>query len=97
VDELALLDAEGLLWPCYHRSETGQVEPTGVTVHAGFGPRDGYYLALGHIGVALAIYHDKTEWLPRLTAAIGGIVESGLTESHEKVILEFFASQELDG
>lgn len=97
VDELALLDAEGLLWPCYHRSEDGQVEPTGVAIHPGFGPQEGYYLALGHIGVALALYREEAEWLPRLTAAIGEIVESGLTEAHERLILNFFASHEGDG
>lgn len=96
VNELALLNAEGLLWPRYQRSETGQMEPTGVPVYSGFGPREGYYLALGHIGVAVALYRDETEWLPRLTDAIGNIVECGLTEADERVILEFFASQEAD-
>lgn len=94
VDELALLDAEGLLWPRYQRSESGHMEPTGVPVHPGFGPQDGYFLALGHLGVALAVYQEQADWLPRLTEAIGEIVAEGLTAAHENLLLEFFASDE---
>lgn len=94
VDELALLDAEGLLWPCYQRSESGHMEPTGVAVSPGFGPQEGYFLALGHLGVALAVHEAQPDWLPRLTEAIGEIVTEGLTPDRENLLLGFFAPGE---
>lgn len=94
VDELSLLDAEGLLWPRYQRSESGQMEPTGAAVHPEFGPQEGYFLALGHLGVALAVHQEQADWLPRLTGAIGEIVTTGLTAAHEALLLKFFGSEE---
>lgn len=94
VQEMAFLNAEGLLWPCYHRPEAGgEMEPTGVTVHPGFGPQEGYFLALGHLGVALAVHQGASAWLPRLTSTIGEMVETGLTKEHEAVILSFFKEE----
>jgi hypothetical protein len=95
VEELAGLDAEGLLWPVYERSPQGPFMPTGVAVHAGFGAEEGYFLALAHIGVALAVLREEPEAVAPLAGAIGELVESGLQPGHEPLIRE--ALQPLEG
>ena len=86
-EELANLDAEGLLWPVYQRGADGPLEPTGIEVHPGFDARHGYYLALGHVGVALSVMKDDPEAVNRLAGAVGEIVQAGLTAEHEAAIL----------
>lgn len=87
VEELAELNAEGLIWPVYQRSEAGPVEPTGVTVHPDFGPEAGWFLALAHIGVALAIHQEDEAVVSRLTPVIADLVQHGLTPEGEVTIL----------
>jgi len=87
VDELAELDAEGLLWPVYERNSEGRVVETGVEVHPGFSGEHGYFLALAHIGVAVALNRGETATVQQLAESIADMVESGSTAAHEERIL----------
>jgi hypothetical protein len=86
-EELAVLDAEGLIWPLYQRSAQGAFEPTGVAVHPGFDGRSAYFVALGHIAVALAVLREQPDLIGQLAGAVGEIVTAGLTPAHEALIL----------
>lgn len=86
-EELAELDAEGLIWPLYQRGEQGAMERTGAEVHPGFDSRSAYFVALGHIAVALAVLQEQPEQISRLAGAVAEIVGSGLTSEHEALIL----------
>lgn len=96
VEELANLNAEGLLWPVYERSPEGPMEPTGLEVHPSFDGQAGYYLALAHLGVAVALNREDHETVERLAGVIAQMVESGLQEAHEPVILAALAPLEGD-
>lgn len=87
-EELANLDAEGLLWPMYQRDEAGHIVPTGAVVQPGFDARASYYLALAHVGVALAVLRDDQELLGQLVGAIGEMVEATLLPEHETLVLQ---------
>jgi hypothetical protein len=87
VEELAELNAEGLIWPIYQRSESGAIEPTGVAVHPDFGPEAGWFLALAHIGVALALHRGDEASVGRLSPVIADLVQHGLTPEGEATIL----------
>lgn len=87
VEELAELDAEGLLWPVFERSPDGPIEATGVEIHPGFNAEAGYYLALAHIGVALAVHRENDEAVAMLAGLIGEMVESGIQPGHQEAIL----------
>lgn len=87
VEELAELNAEGLLWPVYERRAEGPVEPTGLQVHPSFDARAGYFLALGHIAVAVAVHREDQAVVSALATAIFSMVESGLEPAHEALIL----------
>lgn len=87
VEELAELDAEGLLWPVYERSPDGPMEPTGIVVYPGFDTEAGYYLALAHIGVALAVHREDEQAVSGLAGVISELVESGLQPGHQEAIL----------
>lgn len=91
VEELAGLNAEGLLWPVYERSEEGPMEPTGLKVHSSFDAQAGYYLALAHLGVAVALNHEDTETVNQLAGVLAELVENGLQEGHEPVIVAALA------
>ncbi|HWI53330.1 MAG TPA: hypothetical protein VNT01_14400 [Symbiobacteriaceae bacterium] len=86
-EELANLDAEGLLWPMYQRSENGQIAPTGAVVQPGFDARCSYYLALAHVGVALAVLRDDQATLTELVGAIDEMVQSALVPDHESLVV----------
>lgn len=86
IDELAELDAEGLIWPLYQRSPEGPMAPTGAAVYPGFGARDAYCLALAHIGVALAVHREEQAAVGELAGAVAAIVASGVTPEHERLI-----------
>jgi len=86
-EELANLDAEGLLWPMYQRDEQGNIAPTGAVVQPGFDARSSYYLALAHVGVALAVLREDQETLNQLAGAIDEMVQSTLLPDHETLIL----------
>lgn len=88
VEELAELDAEGLLWPVYQRGPEGPVADTGVQIHPGFDAQAGYFLALGHIAVALAVHREDEALVAQLAAGIGDLVESGLTPAFEHLVTE---------
>lgn len=87
VEELASLNAEGLLWPVYERSPEGPMEPTGLAIHPSFTSRSGYYLALAHLGVALALNREDTASVAGLAEMIAELVEQGLKPEHEPAIL----------
>lgn len=88
VEELAEMDAEGLLWPMYQRTDgDGPVTATGLTVQAGFDAEAGYFLALAHIGVALSVTREDQEAVAALASVIAGLVETGLTKEYEAIIL----------
>lgn len=87
VEELAELNAEGLIWPVYERTESGAIEPTGVVVHPEFGPEAGWFLALAHIGVALALHREDEGAVNRLTPIIADLIQDGLTLAGEATIL----------
>lgn len=86
-EELAGLDAEGLLWPLYQRDGQGHLTPTGAVVQPGFDARSSYYLALAHVGVALAVLREDQEALGELAGAIREMVEATLLPEHESLIL----------
>ncbi|HLN60711.1 MAG TPA: hypothetical protein VK464_04095 [Symbiobacteriaceae bacterium] len=86
-EELAELDAEGLIWPVYERSPEGPFIESGARVHGGFDAHHGCYLALAHLGVALSVLREDQSALNSLFGAIGSIVTSGLTAEHEQLIL----------
>lgn len=86
-EELANLDAEGLLWPMYQRNDHGQIEPTGAVVQPGFDTRCSYYLALAHVGVALAVLREDRATLNELAGAIDEMVESALMPEHEALVV----------
>jgi hypothetical protein len=86
IDELAKLDAEGLIWPLYQRSPDGPMSETGAVVYPGFGAQDAYCLALAHIGVALAVHRDEHAAVGELAGAVAAIVASGVTPAHERLI-----------
>lgn len=88
VEELANLDAEGLLWPLYERTGDGRMESTGHPLSPTFGAPDGYFLALAHIGVALAVHQEEQERVSALAATIAALVEGGVTPGHEALILD---------
>lgn len=94
VEELAGLDAEGLLWPVYQRTGQGLMEPTGVKVTAGFDADHGFFLALAHIGVALGVLRDDQEGVAQLAGAVGDIVAEGLTAEHRRIIAAALADEE---
>jgi hypothetical protein len=88
VEELAELNAEGLLWPLYQREGNSPVMPTGAAVHPSFGAEAAYFLSLAHIGVALAVHREDEERVGRLASVVLELVEGGLDASHEPIILE---------
>ncbi|MDB4895515.1 MAG: hypothetical protein JWN15_1777 [Firmicutes bacterium] len=87
IDELAGLDAEGLVWPLYQRSPEGPMAATGAAVYPEFGAQDGYFLALAHIGVALAVHREEQAVVADLAGTVGEIVASGVTPAHERLIV----------
>lgn len=87
VEELANLNAEGLLWPLYERTDGGAMERSGLTVHPGFDGETAYFLALGHIGVALALHNEDQELVGTVAGAIGDLVETGRSKEIEELIL----------
>lgn len=93
-EELAELDAEGLLWPMYQRDAAGQIAPTGAVVQPGFDARSSYFLALAHVGVALAVLREEQETVGRLAGAIHEMVESTLLPEHEALVLSALQSRE---
>lgn len=92
VEELASLNAEGLLWPVYQRSEDGKMEPTGLVAHPSFDADAGYFLALAHLAVALAVSRSETEQVDQLAAIIAELVEDGLQPTHRAAILSALAA-----
>lgn len=94
LEELASLNAEGLLWPVYERTPEGAMEPTGLAVHPSFDGRAGYNLALAHLAVAAALHREESQTVEILAAVIAAMVEHGLQPEHEAVILSFL---EADG
>ncbi|MFZ5817600.1 MAG: hypothetical protein ACOY93_20260 [Bacillota bacterium] len=87
VEELANLNAEGLLWPVYERSPAGPMEPTGLEVHPGFDAQAGYSLALAHLGVAAALAREDSATVEQLAEVIADLVENGWKPEHEPVIM----------
>lgn len=96
VEELAELDAEGLLWPVYQRSDEGPVEPVGVAVHPGFDAESGYFLALAHIAVAVAVHREQHESVQDLAGAVLALVEGSFQPEQERLILEALRPAEED-
>lgn len=94
VEELAALDAEGVLWPVYERSAEGPMVPTGLEIHPSFDAEAGYFLALAHLGVAVAVDAGAQETVARLAQTIGEMVEGGLTAAHRTAIMETLALDE---
>lgn len=94
LEELASLNAEGLLWPVYERTPDGAMEPTGLAVHPSFDGRAGYNLALAHLGVAAALHREENETVEILAAVIAAMVEHGPQPEHEALILSFLEAGE---
>lgn len=92
VEELAELDAEGLLWPVYQRSPDGPVEPTGLEITAAFDAESAYFLTLAHIGVAVALHRDDQPAVQELADQILALVEQGRTPEREASILRCLKS-----
>lgn len=90
VDELAGLDAEGVLWPLYQRDETGAMVPTGIEVQPGFDAEAAYFVALAHIGVAVALHREARETVSDLADAVRTLVEEGSRPDLERFILGAF-------
>jgi hypothetical protein len=94
VEELAELDAEGLLWPVLIREGNAPIAETGLAVQPGFGPEEAYWLALAHVAVAVAVLQEDEVAIGRLTQAILAMVEEGLTPDHQTVIREVLTAAE---
>lgn len=97
VEELANLNAEGLLWPVYERSPEGPMDATGLAIHPSFDAKAGYYVALAHLGVAIALNQEDPERVNELAEVIAEVVEKGLKPEHEPMILAALAPLEGDG
>lgn len=95
VEELAELDAEGLLWPVWERQGQGPVEPTGLAIQSAFGPEEAYWLALAHVAVAVAVVQENQEAIGQLTGVIIALVESGLAPEHTTLIQSALAEAEV--
>lgn len=91
LDELAALDAEGLLWPRYERDELGQMVPTGAAVNPAFDAEAGYVLALAHLAVAQALSRDDQAAIADLAQTISEIVQEGLRPAHRLRVQEALA------
>lgn len=87
VEELAELNAEGLVWPLCQRSEAGAMEPSGAELSSRFDAEAAYFLALGHIGVALSLNRENQRQVESLTDAILGLVQGGCGTEWETAIL----------
>ncbi len=81
-NELALLDAEGLLWPLYQRDDHGKMARTDVAVAEGFNAEAGYVLALAHLAIARAVNHDEPEAIAPLAEIVGDLVEGSPATDH---------------
>jgi hypothetical protein len=57
-------------------------------IQPGFDARASYFLALGHVAVALAVLREDQAAIARLASAIGEMVESTLLPEHETVIVD---------
>lgn len=94
VEELAALDAEGVLWPVYERSAEGPLVPTGVAIHPSFDADAGYYLALAHLAIAIAVNQENEKAVSTMAETIGEMVESGLSDEHRTRILAMLTAEE---
>lgn len=74
-NELAALDAEGLLWPLYGRDDRGRMARTDVAVAPGFDAEAGYVLALAHLAIARAVNQEQAEAIPALAEVIADLIE----------------------
>lgn len=86
VEELAELDAEGLLWPVWVREGNNPVQPTGVEIQPNFGPEEAYWLALAHVGVAVSVMQENPEAINQLTETIIALIEEGNTPDRTALI-----------
>lgn len=94
LEELAALDAEGLLWPRFQRDPEGQMVPTGVAVNPAFDADSGYVLALAHLAIARAVGEDDAEAVGPLAEAIDEIVQEGLRPEHRAQVLAALDARE---
>lgn len=94
VEELAELDAEGLLWPIYVREGNQPVQPTGVEIQPAFGPEEAYWLALAHVGVAVSVLQENQASIDQLTELIIALVEEGLAPEHPALIQSILSAAE---
>lgn len=81
-NELAALDAEGLLWPLYARDDQGKMARTEAAVAPGFDARSGWALALAHLAIARAVNQDQPEAIPALAEVVADLVEGGRPDAH---------------
>ncbi|BDG61484.1 hypothetical protein [Caldinitratiruptor microaerophilus] len=86
IDELALLDALGLLWPLYERRD-GRWQRTEAPLAPGFGPEDAYWLALGHLATARLTEAGQQDRVAPLAGVLADLVTGGLRPEHEAAIL----------
>lgn len=86
IDELALLDSLGLLWPLYERRE-GRWQRTDTPLAPGFGPEDAYWLALGHLATAHLMETGQQDRVVPLAGVLADLVTGGLRPEHEAAIL----------
>ncbi|HLO04410.1 MAG TPA: hypothetical protein VK191_14970 [Symbiobacteriaceae bacterium] len=94
VEELAELDAEGLLWPVWSREGNQPVQPTGLEIQPNFGPEEAYWLALAHVAVAVSVLQENQAAIDQLTEAILALVEQGLTPEHPALIQSILTAAE---
>lgn len=81
-NELAALDAEGLLWPLYERDSRGRMVRTDVEIAPAFDADAGFVLALAHLAVARAVNQDQQEAIPDLAEVIAELVEGAPAAEH---------------
>lgn len=81
-NELAALDAEGLLWPLYQRDERGKMARTDAVVAAGFDADAGWALALAHLAIARSVLEERQEAIPTLAEVIADLIEGAPAAEH---------------
>lgn len=100
VEELAELDAEGLLWPVWVREANQPIQPTGLEIQPNFGPEEAYWLALAHVAVAVSVMQENPAAIDQLTQAIITLLEEGMTPEQttliQSVLIEAEASVTTD-
>lgn len=90
INELAILDSLGMMWPVYRRSPGGWERDPAVELAERFGPEEAYWLGLAHVAAALLQRAGRGKEVPGLADVLGELVTEGLSADHERRVLALF-------